>query len=152
MSFYEKLNKEEIVEEVKIDKLRLRNRLMNEIDSELLALNNYAVGDDEKKRGVENVEKLYKILLQEEENRLKEKELEYKKEELRAKIEADSKKTAGEGFLKFLGYVVEGAAIVVPAKVYWEVAKATFVFEQENCVTSMFGKSLPRLLSPKKVL
>lgn len=162
-------------------------KLENEICSQLDAMNNYAVGDDEKRRGTENVEKLYKLYLlekekdqrdkdleirereakvREEELNLKKDEFEYKKlddtlkhtddilirnQELKLKeMEVKQKSPLTDKILKGLEIVLEAGAIIIPAALYDRVAQDTFEFEKTGIITSSFGKSITRVISPKQ--
>ena len=154
-------------------------KLKYEIASELDAMDKHPVGSEEKKRGAENVEKLYKLLILAKEKEQKSEELElrerevaarekevlvhqedtslrrvaeeyFRKEELKLKEqELKQKNSLFDKVLKGLEIALQGAAIVLPVAAYDRIAQSTFEFERGEIITSSFGKSLSRVLSPK---
>ena len=154
-------------------------KLRYEIASELDAMDKHPVGSEEKKKGAESVEKLYKLLILEKENEQKNAELDLREREVKAREkevliheedtalrrtieehfrEADlklkeqelkQKNSMFDKILKVLEIALQGAAIVLPVAAYDRIAQSTFEFERGEIITSSFGKSLSRVLSPK---
>lgn len=127
--------------------MSVRSLLTEEIENELQSLRAMKLGSDEYKSTVEGVTRLVDRKIEMDKIELAEKQA---KESQAIDYEFKDRQLRDEKHNRWIGYVLTGAGILIPAGLAVWGTKASFEFEKEGTITTIMGRGFINKLLPRK--